>query len=169
MACNYRGDYDLSRHSQVSGTDFTVLDGGAKVLPHVFELSLGVDRSVYSIIELSMKTDGDKKLMAVKPYLAPISVCVFPLVNKDGLDDEAAKLYDSLRENLDAYYDDSGSIGRRYARADEIGVPYCVTLDYDTMKDGTVTLRDRDTRAQERVKADELAARVAARVSFPPL
>ena len=167
VACNYRGDYDLGRHAKVSGTDFTVVDDGEKVLPHVFELSMGVDRSLYAVIESSMTGEGDRRTMALKPYLAPIQACVFPLVNKDGLQEAAAAVFSDLQESFDVFYDDSGSIGRRYARADESGVPLCVTLDYDTLKDRTVTLRNRDTRQQERVAISDLAARIGALTRYP--
>ena len=167
VACNYRGDYDLGRHAKVSGTDFTVDDGGEKVLPHVFELSMGVDRSVYSIIELSLTGEGDRRVMALKPYLAPIQACVFPLVNKDGLQEAALGVFSDLQEAFDVFYDESGSIGRRYARADEAGVPLCVTVDHETLKDSTVTLRDRDTREQERVPVQDLAGRIAS-LTRPP-
>ena len=169
VACNYRGDYDLGGHGRVSGTDFRVDDGEEKVLPHVFELSLGVDRSVYVVMELAMKGEGERRAMSLKPYLAPVQVAVFPLVNKDGLQEKAQAIFASLQETADAFYDESGSIGRRYARADESGVPVCLTVDYDTLKDDTVTLRDRDTRAQERVPVGELAGRVAALVAYPRL
>ena len=167
VACNYRGDYDLGGHGRVSGTDFAVSDGDEKVLPHVFELSLGVDRSTYVVIELSMRGEGDRRTMALKPYLAPIQACVFPLVNKDGLQEAAQSLAEELGDPFDVFYDESGSIGRRYARADEAGVPICLTVDYDTLKDNTVTLRDRDTRAQVRVPMAELGPRVAALTAYP--
>jgi glycyl-tRNA synthetase len=167
VACNYRGDYDLGRHAQVSGTDFAVDDAGEKVLPHVFELSMGVDRSVYALIELGLREEGERRTMALKPYLAPVQACVFPLVNKDGLQEASASVFEELRESFDVYYDESGSIGRRYARADEVGVPLCITLDYDTLKDRTVTVRDRDTHAQERVPIPDLPARVGAATRFP--
>jgi glycyl-tRNA synthetase len=169
VACNYRSDYDLGRHSQVSGSDFRVDDDGEKVLPHVFELSMGVDRSIYAILETSLKVDGERRTLALKPYMAPRTVGVFPLVNKDGLPELAERIYASLLDRTDAFYDDSGSIGRRYARADEIGVPYCVTVDYDTLKDGTVTIRERDTREQSRVKTDELPERVSRLTSYPSI
>jgi len=169
VACNYRGDYDLSGHARVSGTDFTVDDGGEKVLPHVFELSLGVDRSTYVVMELAMKEEGERRSMALKPYLAPVQAAIFPLVNKDGLQEKAMAIFAGLQETVDAFYDESGSIGRRYARADEAGVPICLTVDYDTLKDDTVTLRDRDTRAQDRVKVADLSGRIAAMTAFPRL
>ena len=141
VACNYRGDYDLGGHARVSGSNFTVDDGGEKVLPHVFELSMGIDRTVFTVIDSALGGEGERRVLALKPYLAPTQACVFPLVNKAGLQEKAMEVYGALRDDLDVFYDDSGAIGRRYARADEVGVPVCVTLDYDTLKDGTVTLR----------------------------
>jgi glycyl-tRNA synthetase len=169
VACNYRGDYDLGRHAAVSGSDFTFDDGGEKVLPHVFELSLGVDRSVYAIIETAMRADGERRYLALRPYIAPVKAGVFPLVNKDGLQEVAKDVFRILQDSFDVQYDESGSIGRRYARADEVGVPLCVTVDYDTLKDRTVTLRSRDDRAQERVPIDALTERLAAATRAPTI
>ncbi len=169
VACNYRGDYDLGGHARVSGSNFTVDDEGEKVLPHVFELSLGIDRSVFAVMESSMQGEGERRVMALRPYLSPTQVCVFPLVNKDGLQEAARGVFEELRESFEAFYDESGGIGRRYARADEAGVPACVTLDYDSLKDGTVTLRDRDTRAQERVSVAALKERLASLTRLPPI
>lgn len=169
VACNYRGDYDLSRHSKVSGTDFSVDDDGEKVLPHVFELSLGIDRTLYALLESSYRTDGDRNSLRLKPFISPRAVGVFPLVNKEGLPEMAARVERQLKSQVESFYDGSGSIGRRYARADEVGVPFCVTVDFDSLKDGTVTLRSRDTREQERVKTEELAGRLAAGTVFPPI
>lgn len=167
VACNYRGDHDLGRHEAVSGSDFEVDDDGEKVLPHIFELSMGIDRSLYAVIESSLKGEGERRRLALKPYLAPIQACVFPLVNKNGLQEAARDIYLGLRESFDIFYDESGSIGRRYARADETGVPLCLTVDYDTIKDGTVTLRDRDTRSQERVAIKDIADRIRAVTAYP--
>jgi glycyl-tRNA synthetase len=169
VACNYRSDYDLGRHSSVSGTDFTVDDGGEKVLPHVFELSMGIDRSLYAILETALKIDGERRLLTLKPYVAPLKAGVFPLVNKDGLQEVASETFKELQETLDVFYDDSGSIGRRYARADEVGVPFCITVDYDTLKDQTVTLRNRDTRVQERLPIPLLQGRLATATLYPRL
>jgi glycyl-tRNA synthetase len=167
VACNYRGDYDLGGHARVSGTDFTVMDDDEKVLPHVFELSLGVDRSLYSVMESSMRGEGERRTMALRPYLAPYAACVFPLVNKDGLQELAMEVFKGLQGDFDVFYDESGGIGRRYARADEVGVPLCITVDYDTLRDRTVTLRDRDTRGQERVAISDLEGRVRSATRFP--
>ncbi len=167
VACNYRSDYDLGRHSSVSGTDFKVEDGGEKVLPHVFELSMGVDRSVYSILETALRSEGERRVLVLRPYIAPVKAGVFPLINRDGLQEEADKIFRALNDTLDVSYDESGSIGRRYARADEVGVPFCITVDYDTLKDHTVTLRTRDDRSQERVAESNLADWLAAATSLP--
>ncbi len=169
VACNYRGDYDLTRHSKVSGTDFTVPDDGQKVLPHIFELSMGVDRSLYALLEAAARADGERRFLSLRPYLAPLAVGVFPLVNKDGLPEEARRLAGTLGDDFDIFSDESGSIGRRYARADEIGVPFCLTVDYDTMKDGSVTIRYRDTKQQERLQRDELSARLMGLLRWPSI
>ena len=169
VACNYRSDYDLGRHSKVSGSDFTVDDEGEKVLPHVFELSLGVDRSLYALLETSMRQEGERRMLALKPYLAPLKAGVFPLVNKDGLEELAAKVFSQLRERQDVFYDDSGSIGRRYARSDDVGVPFCFTVDHQSLEDGTVTLRERDTRKQERVAISGLADRLDSLTRYPSI
>jgi len=169
VACNYRSDYDLGRHSDISGTDFRVDDGGEKVLPHVFELSMGVDRSVYSILETALKAQEERRVLVLRPYIAPVKVGVFPLINRDGLQEEAGKIFKELRETLDVTYDESGSIGRRYARADEVGIPFCITVDYDTLRDHTVTLRTRDDRAQTRVPESTLAERLAGAITPPKL
>ena len=169
VACNYRADYDLGRHSKVSGTDFSVEEEGEKVVPHVFELSMGIDRSLYAVLESSMRVEGERNVLSLKPYLSPLKVGVFPLVNKDGLQELASRVESSLQETVDSFYDESGSIGRRYARADEAGVPFCVTIDYDSLKDGTVTLRNRDSREQERIGTDVLPQRLAGALAFPPI
>ena len=169
VACNYRGDYDLGGHAKVSGSNFTVDDDGEKVLPHVFELSMGIDRSIFTIMDLSLKGEGERRVLSLKPFLAPVQAAVFPLVNKDGLQEKAREVASGLRDGLDVFYDESGAIGRRYARADEAGVPACITVDYDTLKDGTVTVRDRDTRAQERVPIEGLGGRLGSLVRYPTI
>lgn len=156
VACNYRSDYDLKRHSEVSGSDFTIDEGGKKVTPHVFELSMGVDRSLYALLENCYKVEEGRTYLSLRPAVAPIQVGIFPLVSKDGLPEAATEIYKSLIKEFDALYDDSGSIGRRYARADEAGVPFCVTVDHDTLSTRTVTVRNRDSKTQERVAVSEL-------------
>ena len=128
------------------------------MIPHVIEPSHGLDRILYSCLEhaYSEKEDGYVTLK-LKPAVAPIKVGVFPLMAKDGMEEVAKALDLALREEgIATYYDDSGSIGRRYARMDEAGTPWCVTVDYDTLEKGDVTVRDRDTSEQLRMSADDV-------------
>lgn len=159
VACNYRSDYDLGGHAKVSKQNMEVLDVDGKVLPHVFELSIGIDRSLYCILEHSLIEDkpSDRLLLKLKPYLAPIHVGIFPLVTKDGLAEKAMQIFISIKKNFDAVYDESGSIGRRYRRLDETGVPFGVTIDRQTLQDDTVTVRERDNMQQTRIKSSDLA------------
>jgi glycyl-tRNA synthetase len=127
---------------------------GQFVVPHVIEPSYGVDRILYSVLEASYQPASPKRewtTLALPTAMAPIQVGVFPLMGRDNLDTTAQHVEEDLRRSgLHAAYDDSGSIGRRYARMDEVGTPFCVTVDYQTLEDGTVTLRDRDSGAQKR-------------------
>jgi len=139
---------------------------GVKVVPHVIEPSHGLDRILYSCLEHAYgeKEDGYVTL-SLRPLVAPIKVGVFPLMSKDGMEEVARALDIALREEgIATYYDDSGSIGRRYARMDEAGTPWCVTVDYDTLDKGDVTIRDRDTAEQVRVSADDVVAFVKERL-----
>ncbi|MEM4315782.1 MAG: glycine--tRNA ligase [Nitrososphaerota archaeon] len=157
VACNNRTDYDLSGHARVSGADMTVTEDGEKILPHIFELSMGVDRSILALIDIGLTEEGGRRILRIHPALAPYSVAVLPLLDKPELTVKARKIYESLRLDFDAYYDESGSIGRRYRRQDEIGTPYCVTIDYQTLEDDSVTVRDRDTSRQVRLESSRIA------------
>jgi glycyl-tRNA synthetase len=145
-----------------------VTESGEHITPHVVEPSFGVDRLVYSVLEHAHRqdeVDGETRdYLSLPPAMAPTTVAVFPLVSNDeGLVERAQTLANDLREaGLNVAYDESGSIGRRYRRQDEVGTPYCVTVDHEGMEDGTVTVRDRDTTAQARVDADDLATTLAA-------
>lgn len=169
VACNYRSDHDLGSHARGSGEKFEVMDGDHKVLPHVFEISLGVDRSLYTILDHCLKQDTTNKrtVLSIMPYLAPVHVGVLSLVKKDGLREKTDDIFDSLKTKIDAFLDHSGAIGRRYRRLDEIGAPYALTIDHRTLEDGTVTIRERDTMNQMRIPVDGLADEIASRVSFP--
>lgn len=166
VACNYRTDYDLRGHARESSRDLAVMDG-EKVVPHVFELSMGVDRTIYSILEHALTREEKRLVLNLPPYLAPIQVAVFPLVNRNGLPDQAKRIHSTLAKSFDAFYDDSGSIGRRYRRQDEVGTPCCVTVDYQTMEDNTVTVRDRDTMLQQRTPIGGLVGHLREKASFP--
>ncbi len=130
---------------------------GEKVIPHVIEPSFGIDRIIYCLLEHNFVEEEDRVYLNLKPYLAPIKVYVFPLVNRENMPEIAKNITKMLRENnIIAEYDDSGAIGRRYYRADEIGVPFCITVDGQTLKDNTVTVRERNTKKQERVKIENI-------------
>ena len=153
---HYRTDHDLSGHSRGSGKDLSVPVADRKVVPHVLELSFGVDRNVWALLDLAYELAGERSVLHLPPALAPVVVGVFPLLSKQGMPERAEALYRDVRSTLDAFYDDSGSIGKRYARMDEVGTPYCVTVDHTTLEDGTVTLRERDTMGQVRVPGTSL-------------
>ena len=161
VACNYRSDYDLQGHASTSKQNLEVIDPSdqKKVLPHVFELSMGIDRSIFTILEHSYfedKEHDDRIVLKLKPYLAPILLGILPLMTKDGLREKAQKIYSELKREFDTFYDESGSIGRRYRRLEEIGTPFAVTVDKITMEDDTITVRYRDTMQQERIKISQL-------------
>ncbi|MBO4552563.1 MAG: glycine--tRNA ligase [Candidatus Methanomethylophilaceae archaeon] len=152
---------------ELDGESFEVVHvkekvAGERVIPHVIEPSHGLDRIFYSVLEHSYEYDEkeDYTVLHLVPKMAPIKVGVFPLMEKDGLDKVAKEIYDKVHvAGAEAYYDGSGTIGKRYARMDEIGTPWCITVDYETIEDGankgTVTIRDRDSKAQKRIKASE--------------
>jgi glycyl-tRNA synthetase len=159
-----RSDYDLNRHQEFSGKDLTYLDDQEKkrYTPFIVETSAGLTRSVLMVLsdayEEEQLEDGDvRTVMHFHPLLAPTTVAVFPLVKKDGIAELAKEIELKLRDDFSTFYDQSGAIGRRYRRQDEVGTPYCITVDYDTKEDNTVTLRNRDSMEQVRVKVDDLA------------
>jgi len=156
VACNNRGSHDLGGHQRVSGQEMEVLEDDERTLPHVFELSMGIDRSIYCVLENALDLSGGKPVLRLAPYLAPIEVAILPLLSKDPFTSKAMEIRENLKMSFDVIYDDSGSIGRRYVRYDEIGVPICVTVDHQTLEDDTVTVRFRDSALQLRVDLKEL-------------
>ncbi len=156
-----RTDFDLSQHIKYSGEKLSVYDQESqkRIVPYVVaEPSLGVDRSFLVFMFDAYNDDKERGNIVLKlhPKLAPYKVAVFPLVTKGGLEEKAREVFEDLNLCFSAFFDRSGSIGRRYARQDEIGTPYCVTIDFDTLDDESVTIRDRDTTEQIRVKISEL-------------
>ncbi len=159
----YRGDFDLKQHMNASGVNLEYADeDGAKFLPHVIEPSLGLERTIFAVLFDAYTEDemgGEKRVfLKLKPALAPVKVAVFPLLrNKIELLNKAKEVWGSVRSVIpETAWDDNGNIGKRYRRQDEIGTPYCVTVDFQTLEDDTVTVRDRDTGEQERVAVNGL-------------
>ncbi len=152
---HYRTDHDLKGHQTQSNERMTVNVGGEKVLPHVLELSFGVDRNIWAFLDLFYEP-GERAVLRLPRRIAPITAGVFPLMSKGGLPEKARDVYDSLKEDFSCFYDESGSIGKRYARMDEIGTPFSLTVDYDSLEQNDVTIRERDTSAQKRVAISEL-------------
>ena len=169
VACNYRSDYDLSSHANKSNEKFEVMDNDEKVLPHVFEISMGIDRSLYTILEHGYRDDkeNERVVLSIKPYLAPVHVGVLSLVKKDGLAEKTDEVYLEIKTKFDTFLDHSGAIGRRYRRLDEIGAPFAITIDHQTKDDNTVTIRSRDSMSQDRVKIADLEAILSKETKFP--
>ena len=156
-----RTDYDLGSHAALSKQSMEVTIDGEQFVPHVIEASFGIDRPLWCVLEHSFTETEKRTFFAIDKSIAPVRVGVFPLVSKDKLPEKAKEIFDMLVDNhLMAQYDEKGSIGRRYARADEVGTPYCITIDYDTLKDNTVTIRERDSMQQERVKIEKLVEKL---------
>lgn len=155
-----RTTYDLKQHGEHSGKDLRVSDEThKKEMPHVLEIAFGLDRMTFALLDLfynPQAVEEGKTTFHIPAGLAPIKVAVLPLMKKDGLPEIAKEIHDELSGDLVCRYDSSGSVGRRYLRASEEGTPYCVTVDYQSREDGTVTLRDRDTEEQVRVQRTEL-------------
>ena len=158
-----RTNFDLNTHQEHSGKDLTYYNEQTKerYLPYVIEPAAGADRTTLAFLidayDEEVKENGETRVVLhFHPKLAPVKVAVFPLMKKDGLDELAHKIENDLRESFTTFYDQSGAIGRRYARQDEIGTPFCVTVDYDSKTEGTVTLRLRDSMEQKRVKIEDL-------------
>ncbi|MEM3755015.1 MAG: His/Gly/Thr/Pro-type tRNA ligase C-terminal domain-containing protein, partial [Candidatus Bathyarchaeia archaeon] len=145
----------LPSHVEIKAKE--VKEYGKKFIPHVVEPSFGVERLIYATLEYAYTKIKDRDVLKIPPEIAPIQVIVLPLVNKNGLQEKAKEVYSMIaKSGFDVEYDDSGSIGRRYARADEAGIPLAITIDYQTLKDETVTIRDRDTWRQIRVQISRL-------------
>jgi len=154
---HYRTDHDLKGHSKISGKNLEVFYDNKRILPHVLELSFGVDRNIWSLLDIFYGIGTEGSMFKFPPVLAPIKIAIFPIVKTDKKTVEIAeKIYDELRREFRVLYDKSGSIGRRYARNDEIGTPYCITIDEESTRKKDVTIRNRDSKKQIRVKIEEL-------------
>ena len=168
-----RTDYDLTQHQNTSGKDLTYFDPETNehYIPYVVEPSLGVERSLLAVLcdaydeEVIDEAKNDvRTVLRFHPALAPIKAAVLPLSKK--LSDKAMEIYETLAKHFPVDFDDAGSIGKRYRREDEIGTPFCITYDFDSETDGCVTVRDRDTMEQERIKIEDLVAYIEAKMQF---
>ncbi len=161
-----RGNYDLQRHQEFSKQSMSVKDDGTEVVPTVLEIAFGVERPLFCQIDNVYAEDSERSWLRFVPPIAPIQVAVFPLMGKDELVGPATKIYnDMIDSGLVAYYDESGSIGRRYRRQDEVGTPFCITIDYQTLEDTSVTVRERDSMQQVRVRTPDLVPTIKQLVS----
>ncbi|MEA2007044.1 MAG: glycine--tRNA ligase [Patescibacteria group bacterium] len=167
----YRTDYDLKQHIEHSGEnlEYTDPETGKKIVPHVIEPAVGVNR-IFLMVLLDAYTEeeveGERRVvLKFDKKVAPVKVAVLPLSKKEELSELAKDVFDSIKEDLVTEYDETQSIGKRYRRQDEIGTPFCVTVDFDTLEDKAVTVRDRDTMEQERIKIDELKEYLAKKMA----
>ncbi len=162
-----RTDYDLKRHQEFSGKNLEYFDDETKekYIPYVIETSAGASRGLMAFLVNAYHEDeaptGEGKtevrtMMKFHPVLAPIKAAILPLVKKDGMPEIAMNLFNSLKHHMKVFYDESGTVGKRYRRQDEIGTPYCITIDSDTLNDQTITVRDRDRMTQERISIDSV-------------
>ncbi|MFQ5707596.1 MAG: glycine--tRNA ligase [bacterium] len=159
-----RTDFDLSRHREFSSKDLSYFDDASRkrFVPYIIETSAGCDRTFLTALVDAYEEEeinGESRVVLhLSPQIAPIKAGVFPLVKRDGMPEVAHKIVDELKQRFMVFYDESGAIGRRYRRQDEAGTPYCITVDSETSKDQTVTIRERDSMQQERVKISDLLA-----------
>ncbi|HIG93662.1 MAG: glycyl-tRNA synthetase [archaeon GW2011_AR9] len=163
---HYRTDHDLQGHGKISKQSLEVLEeeSGQKFIPHVLELSFGVDRNVYALLDLAYEDNQQRGniVLHLPNQLTPFYCAVFPLVkNKPEITAKAEQVYEQLRKTFSCFYDESGSVGRRYARADEIGTRYCLTIDFESLDDNAVTVRDRENTFQERVNIARLIEKLS--------
>jgi len=161
-----RTDFDLKRHSEYSGKDMSYFDQEAneRYIPYIIETSAGCDRTMLQVLADAYEEEpGEPEarvVMRISPLVAPIKAGIFPLVKRDGMPERATEIYQELKSEFLVFYDEGGSIGRRYRRMDEAGTPYCITVDSQTAEDDTVTVRDRDSMEQYRVKIADLKSMI---------
>lgn len=172
---SYRGNFDLGKHEEFSGKNLHIHDEatGTKILPHVIEPTFGLDRTILAVLcegftEETLEDGSIRNVLKLVPKLAPVKIAIFPLMKKDGLPEKSREIMEALDIFGNIEYDQSGAIGKRYRRHDEIGTPVCITVDYDTLDAessdvGSVTIRDRDTMKQERIKIADLVGVLADR------
>ncbi len=158
-----RTDFDLRRHAEYSGKDLSYYDDQTKerFIPYIIETSIGCDRTLLTCLVDAYEEEEERVVLRLAPAIAPIKVAIFPLVKRDGMDDIAKKITNDLRGEYRIFYDESGSIGRRYRRQDEAGTPFCVTVDSETLENNTVTIRYRDSMEQKRIDRNDIRSFLA--------
>lgn len=164
----YRTDYDLQQHAKFSKKDLFIVDpqSGKKIMPHVIEPAVGINRMLLMILSDSYVEEEGRVVLKLNPKLAPYKAAVFPLLaNKPELVNKAKEIYKSLRSEFVTLYDGRGNIGKRYFAQDEVGTPFCITVDFDTLEKNTVTVRDRDTMKQDVIKVEELLPYLKAKLA----
>ncbi len=164
-----RSDFDLTQHQEFSGKNLTYFHEATKerFLPYIIETSAGCDRTILCVLCEAFTEEPERVVMRLAPFLAPIQVAILPLVKKDGLPEIAEKIVSDLRSHFSVFYDDGGSIGRRYRRQDEIGTPFGLTIDNQTKEDQSVTVRERDSMKQERINISKLREYLAPMLTMP--
>jgi glycyl-tRNA synthetase len=169
-----RGDFDLTQHSELSGTklEYVGPDGDERYIPYVIEPAGGVDRALLAFLidayDEEIVADRERTVLRLHPQIAPVKAAILPLIAKDeGMVGKARALYEELRTEVMVEYDDGGAIGRRYRRQDEIGTPFAFTIDEQTLADDTVTIRERDSLAQERLAMGQVGAKLADELRKP--
>ncbi len=164
-----RSDYDLTRHQEYSGKKLEYFDEETRdrFIPYIIETSAGCDRTLLTCLVDAYREDEQegevRAFLSLRPSLAPIKAAVFPLVKREGMPEIAGRIMDELRPHLEVFYDEKGAVGRRYRRMDEVGTPFCVTVDSETLTNDSVTVRDRDTLIQERVNLADLRGHLLSR------
>jgi len=164
----YRTDYDLKQHMKFSNKDLSIIDpqSGKKIMPHVIEPAVGINRMLLMVLADSYLESRDRIVLNLNPKLAPYKAAVFPLLaNKPELVEKAKGIYKDLRKSFVATYDGRGNIGKRYFAQDEIGTPFCITVDFETLENDTVTIRDRDTTKQKRIKIENLQKHILGKLN----
>ena len=167
-----RTDFDLTRHKEFSGKDMSYFDDETRerYIPYIIETSAGVDRTLLTCLVDAYEEEQLEKdtrvVLHLSPKIAPIKAAVFPLVKRDGMPEMAQKIVEMIRPHYMAFYDQGGAVGRRYRRMDEVGTPYCITVDTQTLEDQTVTIRDRDTMLQDRIAIDKIKKYLDDRILF---
>jgi len=153
---HYRTDHDLLGHSKISGKNLDVFYEGKKILPHVLELSFGVDRNIWTLLDVFYSVGKEGSMFLFPPRFSPIKAAIFPIIKGGKFEKISEQVFETLKNDINVIYDKTGSIGRRYARNDEIGTPFCITIDGDSIKNKDVTIRERNTGKQIRVKISDL-------------